>query len=139
MATYTTFNALYKGIEKEAEKALNKTANDIMALIQRFIYEDFYQEYPDPKRYKRTFQLLESVTRTRLVKNAGTLSIEIYLDPTSADEGYKGGYDPMTIWENASLGKHGEIQTDGRFWQHSIDEITKRYKEFLIKNGLNVV
>lgn len=137
MATYTSLNALYKGIGKQAEKALNKTANDVVERATDLIWERYYKLY-HPKEYVRTYQLLNSVMRSKVSLSGDTYSVEIYLDPTGVQYATQ---DVLSVFLLASEGFHGskDIETEGKFFKELVDEVMANYKSYLIKHGLNVI
>ena len=140
MATYNNLDQLYKALGKQIEVSLSKTANDVMELAKGFIMTEFYNQYPNPKSYQRTYDLLESVTKTKVSHTGNTYTVEVYLDPTSA-RGYADD-DPLLVWNLAAAGIHGNTGvevTKGRFWETTKKEFFDNYKKYLIKHGLNVI
>lgn len=139
MATVNSLDQLYKALGKQVESSLNKTANDLVELATKLIWEEFYQQYtPKEGGYERTYQLLNSVIRSKIQHSGSTYSVEIYLDPENVQ------YDDsnvMDIFLMSSQGIHGNsnIQTDGKFFEEFINQTMKSWKSLLIKNGLNVV
>ena len=143
MASYNNLDSLYKALGKQIEVSLNKTANDLVELATKLIWEEFYQQYtPRGSKnylpYERTYQLLNSIVRSKIQHSGSTYSVEIYLDPSGIN--YKDA-DAMDVFMMASEGIHGNqnVQTDGKFFEEFIKETMKSWKILLVKHGLNVV
>jgi hypothetical protein len=137
VTTYNNLDSLYKALGKQIEVSLNKTANDLVELATKLIWEEFYQAY-NPKVYERSYRLLNSVMKTNVKKSNNTYSVEIYLDPSGVDYN---SIDALQAFLLASEGYHGNrnIQTDGKFWESFMNETIKSWKTLLIQHGLNVV
>ena len=136
MATYTSLSALYKGIQRDlVEKAVTRTSDDFMKLIQDYMQEYFYGKYT-PNVYERTYQMLRSITRTHAKTVGNTTTIEIYLDESAANYKYP---DTGKIFELSADGFHGTYQSDYDYWEMAMDEIKATYKNYLRKHGLNVI
>ena len=139
MGTSTNIAGLQRDIEKKIEVALTKTASDLVERATELIWEKFYKEYtPKEGGYERTYQLLNSIMKTKVTKQANTYSVAIYLDPTGVI--YKS--DPaIDVFLLASEGYHGtkSIETDFKFWVMFVNEFFGEWREYLRKHGLNVV
>ena len=140
MATYNNLDSLYKALGVMVEKSLNKTADKIVEQAKQIIWDEFYKLYtPKEGGYERTWQLLNGCVRSRIIKKSNTYSVEIYMDDSTATQGYDDNeiYD---VWLLASVGFHGNlgVQTDGKYWVELKKYVFDNWKQLLIKNGLNV-
>lgn len=137
MAAYNNLDSLYKALGKQIEKSLDKTADELVGKAKNLIMTRFYALY-DPKEYTRTFQMLDSVVRSRIKKIPNGYSVEIYLDPTGVT------YESIDAWSSfllASEGYHGskEIETKGKFWDEFVKETMSEWRDLLVKSGLDVM
>lgn len=115
--------------------AVKQTMEYFEMRLSDFLDRGYYQMY-DPVQYKRTDQLLKSVTANLINGNTA----EIYLDLNYNYEYVSAEY----VANLAAQGYHGNksIQTDGRFWE-SFEEIyyeqlIPKLKENLRNQGLNI-
>lgn len=144
MATYLIKNNsdLMKALKSAGLKQITeKIGEDVKYLIKAYIEECFYGQYT-PSSYIRTFQLLDSVTTSKVRETATGYEIEIYLDIDSIH--YKDGYEEELVWL-ASQGFHGSsnIYEQGEFWAEAMQEldagyIVKKFGEYLRGKGWNV-
>jgi hypothetical protein len=137
MGTYNSLDQLYKALGKQIESSLSKTANDLVELATKLIWEEFYQAY-DPKVYERSYRLLNSVMKTSVKKSNNNYTVEIYLDPSDVDYS---SIDALQAFLLASEGYHGttDIQTDKKFWESFMNQTLDSWRSLLIKNGLNIL
>lgn len=131
------FNASNKSIEAIAKKALKDTANDVEKKMTEFIQIYFYDKYT-PVLYERTYNLLKSVTQTKMVKFGNSYQITVYLKPSSdytnnghlrfyidnlgfsrVPKNYNQAYDAMNVFDLASQGIHGLPEKGKGGWQNN--------------------
>jgi hypothetical protein len=133
---------LQSKLDQIAVKALTELSVQVKELWQELIDKRFYQQYT-PKRYKRTWQLYESVVITEIVKTGNKWTFNVLMDTETATRGYE-TEPPEIVWELASEGIHGtpEIQTSGRFYTELlavleegtlIDEFAEKLKNMGLK------
>ena len=130
--TFNNSKELITAIKSDTEQALNHTANLTKDLIEDFINQ-WYLDY-SPLWYQRTYQLLNSITRTEVIKQSNKMSVSVYLDESllhySTDE--------QGILTAANNGLHGSIynhfekgERNIRLWSDAENEI--RDKELIFK------
>jgi hypothetical protein len=144
MANYIIKNNsdLMKALKSAGLKQMTeKIGEDVKYLIKAYIEECFYDRY-SPKFYERSFQLLDSVTTSKVRETANGYEIEVFLDIDSIH--YKDGYEEELVWL-ASQGFHGSsnIYEQGEFWLEAMTEldngyIVKKFGEYLKGKGWNV-
>lgn len=139
MGTSTNVAGLQRDIEKSIYKALDKMADDIVEEAVNIIEREFYLQYT-PKSYQRTEQLLRGCVRSKVKKNGSTFSVVIYMDDSTATQGYKEN-EILEVWKLAATGIHGtpSIQTEGRYWEELRKYVFDNWRGLLKKNGLNVI
>jgi len=139
MGTSTNIAGLQRDIEKSIYKALDKMADDIVEEAVKIIENEFYSQYT-PKSYQRTEQLLRGCVRSKVKKNGSTFSVVIYMDDSTATQGYKSD-EIYEVWLLASAGIHGtpSIQTEGRYWEELRKYVFDNWRGLLKKHGLNVI
>ncbi len=142
---------LLKRTEHPIKIALEQTAEEIKKAWRYYIQTEFYDQYK-PERYKRTFQLLESLVITEVYKElSGYWKIAVYMDPEPVV--YKHD-SPWLVWDWAAQGVHGylnndgslgeySVQTDGRFYESILEDLqagvfTEILNGILSKFGLKV-
>ena len=141
MKLLTHNNTIYI-LETYIKKALERTADKLQSELMNTIYMDYYELY-SPVEYERTYQFLNSVTRTNIYKNGTEYTISIYVDYDSLGYDFISGYGVVKL---ASEGFHGseKIRTPKKFFE----EFKKDYSPEKIKNmllqelkvfGLNIV
>jgi hypothetical protein len=145
MATYNIKNSsdLMKALKSAGLKQMTeKIGEDVKMLIKAYMEECFYGMY-SPLFYKRTFQLLSSVTTSEVRETSNGYEITVFLDIDKIhynDDGYE-----EEIVYLASQGFHGSgsIYEQGEFWNEAMQElnsgyITKKFGQFLKEKGWNV-
>lgn len=145
MATYLIKNNsdLMKALKSAGLKQMvEKVGEDVKYLIKAYIEECFYGMYT-PQFYERSFQLLNSVTTSKVRETANGYEITVYLDIDSIH--YKDGYEEELVWM-ASQGFHGgsNIYEQGEFWIEAMQEldagyIVKKFGEYMKGKGWNIV
>lgn len=136
---------LNRALKSVAEKALRDAQNEVHVCIEKFV-KQYYAEY-SPTVYKRTYQFMESITKTGIKSKGFTVTCEIYIDtrmnyeaPTQAVvEMINTGYHAMR-----KMGAPRDIKGT-KVWDESISFIEKyqvfieTFKQSLISQGLTVV
>lgn len=123
-------------VQKQLKSAMAGMSKQIASLAREYIHSEFYDQY-SPTKYIRTYQLIKSVTSLSPVVSGNSVTIEIKLDPSG--KFYKSD-SAETVFALASEGKHGSstIQTGGRFWDATVKDVIKNWREYLISNGFTV-
>ena len=135
-------NELIQGVKKFYLKQITeKIGEDVKYLIKAYMEEVFYGMY-NPIYYNRTFQLLNSVTTTKVRETANGYEIEVYLDINGID--YELEDTEYIVWLS-SKGFHGSsnIYTTGEFWNDAMTELKggylqRKFGEYLKEKGLKV-
>ena len=145
MATYLIKNNsdLMKALKSAGLKQMvEKVGDDVKYLIKAYMEECFYGRYT-PLFYDRTFQMLNSVTTSKVRETANGYEITVYLDIDSIH--YKDGYEEELVWLS-SQGFHGssDIYRQGEFWIEAMQEldagyIVKKFGEYMKGKGWNIV
>ena len=140
MGVIKTYSELYKLMENSLKNALDKSAEEIKQMIEFFIAK-YYSEY-EPKQYDRTYQFLNSCTRTEVFKVGNSFKVSVFIDYINLDYDID-GYDVVNM---ANLGYHGRpsIKTKTQFWSDSIEELKQgrflqdEFAKFLRSQGWTV-
>lgn len=66
-------------IDKEIKRALEKSSVEVEKRLRKYIQKEWYDSYK-PEYYERTYQFINSITRTKVVNNRGRMSIAVYFD-----------------------------------------------------------
>jgi len=140
MAVIKTYSELYKLMENSLKNALDKSAEEIKQMIEFFIAK-YYSEY-EPKQYDRTYQFLNSCTRTEVFKVGNSFKVSVFIDYINLDYDID-GYDVVNM---ANLGYHGRpsIKTKTQFWSDSMEELKQgrflqdEFAKFLRSQGWTV-
>lgn len=115
---------------KKCQSALSKAQNRVYEIIKKFL-DQFYADY-DPREggkigYDRTYQLLNSLVKQRIVPDGKGYKAEIYFDLDSLKYSkyiWQGGNVPTgeQVFEAAKQGLHGAIGDAGGGYQfHYVD------------------
>lgn len=134
-------NTYLKSICKQAAENIGE---DVKELIKDFIMI-YYSEF-SPSEYSRTYNFLDSVTRTEAIPIPNGYKVIIYLDSAGTD--YE-EVEPIDVWNMANKGSHGGVMinngnpSDNHFWDDAMEElkggyITKKFGEYLSSKGLSV-
>ena len=145
MATYIAKNGseLVKMMKQAGLKQMvEKIGDDVKYLIKAYMEECYYGRY-SPLFYKRTFQLLNSVTTSKVRETANGYEITVFIDIDSIHYN-DAGYEEEIVWL-ASQGFHGSgsIYEQGEFWVEAMQEldagyIAKKFGEYMKGKGWNV-
>lgn len=114
---------LTKIIESRIQQALKMTQQEIFEVIQQHI-TDYYHEYT-PRIYQRTWEFLNSLIKTNIVKTNGTISCTVEIDKEYLSYRYKGGATGLEVATYANQHSHGGIYDDdfGQFWDDAMAEL----------------
>lgn len=141
---FNNMNDLIKAMETEAAKALSQTADYTKTIIDDFIQE-WYSDYT-PAFYERTYQFLDSVVRSEVIKQSGNrLTVSVYLDKSLLHH----NTDEEGILQAADNGLHGSIynhfengERHVRLWADAENEIRDKeiifnsFENYLKNNGI---
>ena len=141
---------------KKCQSALEKTQEKVYKILDKFL-NDFYNDY-DPSSYvdwdgtvklkrlyyQRTYQLLHSLVKSRVVASGNGYKAEVYFDYDSL--GYLDGNQPsgLQVMEAAAQGLHGAIGAEFQYvngktgvgiWNDPVKILDKKAIEML-KNML---
>lgn len=128
---------LTKILESRIQQALKMTQQEIFEIIQQHI-TDYYHEY-SPRMYQRTWEFLNSLIKTNIVKMNGIISCTVEIDKDYLSCKYKGGATGLEIANYANQHSHGGIYDDdfGQFWDDAMAELgLKPGIEYLMKKNL---
>lgn len=129
-------------MDKYAAYVTDKMADGVKRTIEEFI-KFYYQEYT-PEFYSRTWEFLNSVVKTDVVKRGNSWCAEVYIDTSIT---YDNGWTMRGTAEQANEGWHGwhhGVQVgDSHFWDNAMEEIhspefINKFADFLRSKGLNV-
>lgn len=130
---------LNKALQQVASKALAETQEKIRQCIDNFVRQ-YYAEYT-PRVYERTYQFLESITKTNVSIKGNTITCEVYIN-----EGLHYEDNTMEVLDIINQGYHGNKRIKGTpVWKDSeamIEQMNLFYgsfKEALVKQGFTVV
>lgn len=114
---------LTKIIESRIQQALKMTQQQIFEVIQQYI-ADYYHEYT-PRIYQRTWEFLDSLIKTNIVKMNGTISCTVEIDKDYLSYRYKGGATGLEVANYANQHSHGGVYDDdfGQFWNDAMTEL----------------
>lgn len=133
---------LESALDKYAAYAVDKMADEVKKKIEEFI-KYYYQEY-SPEVYQRTWEFLNSVTRTEVRKEGNAWCAEVYIDTSIM---YKNGWSMEGTAIQANQGLHGWYHAvkvgDSHFWNDAMEEMhspmfINKFADFLRSKGLNV-
>lgn len=140
-----TKQGLQSKLDEIAREALEKLAHEVKAAWRNYIQTKYYDQY-EPSRYKRTWQLLNSLAVTKVYKSQGRWVIDVFMD--DSDVFYKSGdyYTTEEIWEMAADGIHGRpeiTQTEGRFYEAILNDLKtgvfhREFEKILKGMGLKI-
>lgn len=114
---------LTKIIESRIQQALKMTQQEIFEVIQQHIV-DYYHEFT-PHMYQRTWEFLDSLIKTNIVKTNGTISCTVEIDKDYLSYRYKGGATGLEVVTYANQHSHGGVYDDdfGQFWDDAMAEL----------------
>ena len=128
-----SMNDLTKILESRIQQALKMTQQEIFKVIQEHI-TDYYKEpvfrngtSAIPMLYSRTNKLLNSLIKTGIKKNDGTISCTVEIDPNYLNYRYIGGASGLDVMLSSEQAFHGwSIESDMRIWSDSLAELGLR-------------
>ena len=139
-----SMNDLTKILESWIQQALKMTQQEIFKVIQEHI-TDYYKEpvfrngtSAKPLLYSRTNKLLNSLIKTGIKKNDGTISCTVEIDPNYLNYRYIGGASGLDVMLSANEQFHGwSIEGDIRIWDDAMQELgLKLGIEYIMKENL---
>ena len=75
--SFNNYDDLFKYIEKSVHESLIPTADVVLNMVKKFIWENMYEAYsPDQNSYRRTYEFINSLS----IKLKDNNTIEIYYD-----------------------------------------------------------
>lgn len=123
--------------------ALKNISQKLSEDLKQIIQIEYYDKYPAPKLYERTYQFLNSATSSVVFIVGNSVSVNIYVNYESLKYEEDDGY---TVVELASQGYHGSqgIYREGFFWKtfeetYSEEIIKQMIIEELKKLGLKTI
>lgn len=114
---------LTKIIESRIQQALKMTQQEIFEVIQQHIV-DYYHEFT-PHMYQRTWEFLNSLIKTDIIKTNGTISCTVGIDRNYLNYRYNGGATGLEVVTYANQHSHGGVYDDdfGQFWDDAMAEL----------------
>ena len=157
MATYKFKNMkqLKNTMNTYLKKTLNEVADQCLSELRDNVKENIYSW--TPSKYKRTYDVLNSITRTNVESNSGLMTVRIYFDTNKIEPHiYSGsawnahadfwgntvdGYDILNWLENGTDNEYYSHPSYSFFkdtieWLHH--EINGLFKKALQNKGLKV-
>lgn len=128
---------LTKILESRTQQALKMTQQEIFEVIQQHIV-DYYHEY-SPCMYQRTWEFLNSLIKTEIVKSSNGISCSVEIDRDYLSRNYKGGATGLDVVTYANQHSHGGVYDDdfGKFWDDAMVELgLEPGIKYLIKKNL---
>ena len=123
MAEYKTYELLFAKINKDLAKSLQRVSIFAQNKWKSLIYEKFYEAYPNPKMYERTFEVLNSISVFNVVKVGDTYEVIVKYDEDKIN------YYPETdtLWQkHGTPSIMGELIEDG--WNHVYKGVTTKHE-----------
>lgn len=84
---FRSMDELRNHIIKHSEVAIAQAQEEVYGLLYKYL-QKYYSEY-DPIAYERTYQLLRSLVKTKIVRTASGWKTEVYYDLSSLDYSFK--------------------------------------------------
>lgn len=114
---------LTKVIESRIQQALKMTQQEIFEVVQQHI-TDYYHEY-SPRMYQRTWEFLNSLIKTEIVKSSNGISCNVEIDKDYLSYRYQGGATGLDVVTYANQHSHGGVYDDdfGQFWDDAMAEL----------------
>ena len=118
-----SMNGLTRIFESRIQQALKMTQQEIFEVIPEHII-DYYHEYT-PRAYQRTWQFLNSLIKTEVVKSSNGLSCSVEIDKNYLSHRYDGGATGLEVVTYANQHSHGGVYDDdfGQFWDDAMQEL----------------
>lgn len=139
------YSELQKLLDNSIQYVLQKIQQDIYDIIEEFILQYYNESVFNgtnvPKKYFRTYQFLNSLVKSSIVKSNNTYTIEVYIDTNSLNYSISG----QKVVEWANNKSHGGIvKGDLRVFDDSVEfitnnkKITKAFISYLKELGITV-
>ncbi len=121
--TIKSMSDLTKVIESRIQQALKMTQQEIFEVVQQHI-TDYYHEY-SPRMYQRTWEFLNSLIKTEIVKSSNGISCSVEIDKDYLSYRYQGGATGLDVVTYANQHSHGGVYDDdfGQFWDDAMAEL----------------
>ena len=121
--TIKSMSDLTKVIEPRIQQALKMTQQEIFEVVQQHI-TDYYHEY-SPRMYQRTWEFLNSLIKTEIVKSSNGISCSVEIDKDYLSYRYQGGATGLDVVTYANQHSHGGVYDDdfGQFWDDAMAEL----------------
>ena len=154
-----SINDLNKILEQRATMAMKMAQKDIGECIQESI-DEYYREKVfrggtscTPRVYERTFELLNSIVKTEIIKNGNTLSCNVGISDDYLNYKYPGtnGWDGVDAtgrdvldWNNENGSHGGSVDGDWKIWDEAMRTLSGEtgimaiFLSKLKKCGINV-
>ena len=140
---FKSIDQLKTYIKSLISTALKNISQKLSEDLKEIIDKEYYDKYPSPKLYQRTYQFLKSATSSEVSMVGNTISVNIYVDYNSLNYKEIDGY---TVVNLASRGYHGSlgIYREGFFWKtfeenYSEETIKQMIIGELKKAGLKII
>lgn len=127
MPTFKNMRDINLYLDKQIKIAIDRVADTMQSELLHSIEEEFYSVYT-PAIYKRTYQFLNSSTRSHVKRIGNEFFIEVYVDYENLDYEDSTGYEVVSL---ASEGFHGNenIYRPNFFW----DNFKQKFPEYKVK------
>ena len=140
---FKSIDQLETYIKSLISTALKNISQKLSEDLKEIINKEYYDKYPSPKLYQRTYQFLKSATSSEVSMVGNMVSVNIYVDYESLKYKEIDGY---TVVNLASQGYHGSsgIYREGFFWKtfkenYSEETIKQMIIGELKKSGLKII
>lgn len=137
---------LNKALKQIAEQTLLEAQEEVHRCIENFV-KQYYSEY-SPTVYQRTYQFMESITKTSIKTRGSTIICEVYID-TNLDYKSATGHEVVEMINSGyhAMKKMGSARDipGTKVWDDCIEFIEKynifidTFKQSLVKQGLDVI
>ena len=151
-----SLSELNNAMDRYCKFAVDKMADVAKAKIEEFI-RYYYEEYPSPEEYQRTWAFLNSVLKTEPKKVGNGWEVIVYIDTDymyASTAYYEDGtpyrrerWSMLDTAKSANDGWHGytvQIGDGIHFWDDAVEEIKEKqlisnaFVKFMKEKGLNV-
>jgi len=132
-------------MKKDMEQSLKQIAKVVRDQWKAFLYENWYMAYT-PKVYDRTWETLESIVTTNVIKNGNAYEVTIYYD-TDKIRRYTYGHEnpdlmPYIVEESTNTpgheGKPSKAMEKTIQWLETKKEFEKTVYQELKAKGYNI-
>ena len=132
---------LKRVMQQAAKQALSESQQKLSECIKEFI-NLYYSEY-SPEQYIRTYQFMESLTKTEVVVRGNLISCTIYLDK-NLNYKHATGAEVLGIINAGYHGMYGDKYKGTPVWSKTIEQIDRTnlffntFRQALISYGFDV-